>query len=589
MSFSRFSLTILSAMLLFCSSMALADTGRIGLCYGRLSNTGVSKSGKGRISAAVIVPKSDLTLFDGAQVKAIRVGLVTADGVTNLTGWMRHDLTSENICEADFSNIAAGWNEAIMPNGFSIDANKDLVIGFSFNQQQSVKCLSVAGVDSDNGCWLAKDDDWKNRSSDFVGSWSVELVVEGDNVPSRNVQIISADLSKKVVKQGLPLNLSCVVRNTTLNDMSGNLTYNISQSGEAIKQVNHNVDLKYGDTDSIQIELPTDDFAVDNKYNLNIEAVMDGDEVKSDNTASLSFVLYDKSVERHVLLEEFTSEYCPNCPRAIETIATCMNEGYSEHLVQISHHVGYKDDWLTVDEDRAYEWFYGDNGTYAPAGMLDRTVRPEFSSTVPVFSIGYADSFRPMLDVAIEEPAFVEIVPTAEYNESSRQLNLSVDITKMPQLDVLSPNARLTVIITEDSILHHEQAGYSSSSFRHRHVYRKCLSDIWGDVIEWNGQTASMSYSVTLPEDWNDHYIEAVVFVSSYNPDDRSDCQVFNTGYTNIKSLVSSVHPIMDNAEDSRAEYFDLAGRSISPHNHGLYIKTVHHNDGTIVSTKLIH
>lgn len=579
---------ILCAMLLFVSGMAHASIGKIGSCWGQLSANGYSKTGKGRISAAVIIPQSQLKAYDGARITAIRVGLITADGISNLTAWTRQSIEGTNLVEADFDGFSAGWNEQQVTSAQTIDASHDLVVGYSFDQEKSVKAMSVAGNDGDNGYWVAKDDVWQNRSADIEGSLSVELVVEGDMVPAKNLTIESLTVDSTVIQYGNTITASVQVRNTALSDIVGTVDYKYNVGDYWQMTENNEISLAYGEATTVNLYIPTDNLPVDKKLQLNLSAIVDGDGYTSDNNDSLYVSVYNKSVPRKVLLEEFTSEFCSNCPRAIQTIEECMNEGYDEHLIQISHHVGYKDDWLTVEEDTAYEWFYGTNGTFAPAGMLDRTQREEYNASVPVFSIGYADTFRPMLDVAIAQPAFVDVSVWTGYDVFSRKLDINVFVNKLPQLDVLCSEPRLTVILTEDSILHHDQAGYNSQTFRHRHVYRKCISDIWGDTIKWTTTSASCYYQYTLPEEWNEQYVEVVAFVSAYNPNDRNECQVFNSAYMLNDHYYTSVQSVGNDGCAVSQEYFDISGRKLSKMRKGLNIVRTTSKDGTVMTRKLM-
>lgn len=575
-------------MLLLMSGMAHASNGKIGPCWGNLSANGYSKTGKGRISAAVIIPQSRLKAYDGARITAIRVGLITADGIENLTAWTRQSIEGANLIEENFSDFGAGWNEQQVSSAQTIDASCDLVVGYSFDQTKSVRAMSVAGEDTDNGYWVAKDDVWQNRSADIDGSLSVELVVEGDMVPAKNLTIESFTVDSAAVKYGDPITANVIVRNTALADIVGTVDYKYSIGDYYQMTENYEISLAYGEETTVKLSVPTDNLHVDEILEFALSAITDGDEYEADNSASVYVSAYNKSATRKVLLEEFTSEHCSNCPRAIQAIEECMNEGYDEHLIQISHHVGYQSDWLTVEEDEAYEWFYGDNGTFAPAGMLDRTQRAEYNSSVPVFSVGYAEDVRPMLDVAIAQPAFVEVSTWTGYDQFKRNLDINVYVSKLPQLDVICSQPRLTVILTEDSILHHDQAGYNSQTFRHRHVYRKCISDIWGDTISWTGRSASFYYQYTLPEDWDEHHVEVVAFVSAYNPDNRNECQVLNSAYMLNYQFYTSVQSINDDESAATTEYFDLSGRKLSQMQPGLNIVRTTSKSGRTVTRKVM-
>ena len=73
------------------------------------------------------------------------------------------------------------------------------------------------------------------------------------------------------------------------------------------------------------------------------------------------------------LLEEFTTEMCTNCPSAAEAIHNALSVGKnSNEVAPLCHHSGYHEDQFTQQCDRYMLWLYGDDGTYAPALMLDR-------------------------------------------------------------------------------------------------------------------------------------------------------------------------------------------------------------------------
>lgn len=575
-------------MLLLLGSMAYAASNRIGLCLGNISGMGMSKTGKGRVSAAVIIPARTLKPYEGAVIKQIRIGLATTDGISNLQGWVRKELTGTDLCTAGLDDIKKGWNTAEFSGNVTVDSSSDLVIGYSFDQEKSISCMAVGGIDDENGCWNALGDNWQNRSNICTGSLSIEIVVEGDMVPEKNLAIVKAVADNNIIKKNGSMHVECTIRNmSSASDVEGyKCTYSVED--KVYGELESSKTLGYGEEDTLSIDLPTGSLTTDTRLNMNIAISTPDDGYSDDNTAEIPFSVYENSIERTALLEEFTSEQCSNCPRAIETIAQCMDEGYDKHVVQISHHVGYKDDWLTVDEDNNYVWLYGENGSFAPAGMLDRTQNNNFNSDVPVFSIGYPDTFRPMLDEALSVPAFVSVKQSVFYDKASRKMDVTVYLHKLPQLDIICPDARLTLIIVEDSILAINQAGYSSSTFHHRHVYRKCISDIWGDDISWNNDDATVSYSFELPEEWNEQNIEAIAFVSEYDANDYNSCKVFNSCKSSLKGVASSVNSIETENKIKAVKYYDLSGRTVSELSEGIFIKTVIYDDGTIKTTKTI-
>lgn len=577
------------AMLLSISNMAKAADGRIGFCFSNISENGIGKTGRGRISAATIIPKSELASYSGAKIKSIRVALKTTDGLSNLSVWLRHSLSGEDIYATNISSPITGWNEAFISEDIRISDTDNLVIGFSFDQDKTVRCISIAGADDKNGYWIAKDNDWQNRSDNYYGSLSAEVEIEGDMIPEHNLRLVSATPVEKVVKHGEPIRMLCVTRNTSLEPVNSTVNYSATIDKNVLSSSLSTVKLKYGDCDSVMLDIPTSDITPDVCKKIDVSITTESDTYYKDNSSSANIAAYTYSEPRNTLLEEFTSEYCSNCPRAIETIAKTMENGFQDKTILITHHVGFTDDWLTVEEDKAYLWFYGDNGSYAPAGMLDRSCRKAYGSAVPVFEIGYADTFQPMLEEALSVPAFISVSPNiTSYNPSTRILSLQVSMKRLQPFDVLCSNPRITVILIEDSIKAMHQAGYNTSLFKHRHVFRKCISNIWGDDIVWDGNSANACYQFAIPETWNADMVGAVAFVSNYNSDNRNDCQVMNSGMCHLGNNPTSITTESAPTTVKYKLYRSLAGTTLSEQAKGTCIETTVFSDGSKSSRIII-
>lgn len=579
--------SIFVCAIMLCGITAQAASVYVGYCDGQLGDRGYSKTGSGTISAAIIFPKAAITKYEGAKITAIRIGLITTDGISNVRGWIREDLESENLAEASLSSFTSGWNEVALSTPITISGNDSIAIGYSFDQSKSVKCMSVAGSDEKNGYWVAKDGSWQNRSDDYVGSLSVEIVLEGDNVPDSDLEILSFTADNEQVKYGDDFVVTCITRNSALKQLQ-DIVYSCYVNETLVGQTTVEKTMDYRDCDTISYTLNSEALSIGIGTPVKIIAKSAGD-VKLDNdTAFVYMSTYTDTYTRKVLLEEFTSEFCSNCPRAIETIATVLSMGYEDKTVCVSHHSGYQNDWLTTEHDEGLEWFYGDDGTFAPAGMFDRTQNDAYGSEVPVFSIAYSDTYRPMLDVALEAPAFVKVEPTATYDENSRKLQISVSAEKMPIFDYQCPESRINIYIIEDSILAHSQAGYSSSTFRHRHVFRESLTGQWGTLMEWAGDSHTSQYETTLADEIDAKYVRVVAFISNYDANDRNNCKVYNSGEFELKSLSTSIHGIYSESKNvSRVEYYDMNGMRIMSPERGLYIKKTVFTDGSVDVDKM--
>ncbi len=587
---------VISHISMLCAATLLGVTAHaaslhVGYCNGEVSDSGFSKAGKTSISAAIILHADDLEPYIGAEITGIRIGIATATGLSNLTGWVRNSLEEENLDAATVETPASGWNEATLSRGIKVNGTQ-LAVGYTFSQEKSVKAISLAGDVHTDGYWLSKYDTKNNCEAwecqlSTIGSVSVELVVTDPRFPGKDIEIKDIDFSSMPVKAGNELDVDVTFRNAALTDIDGFIW------GYSIGGVKENMtcDAPLAPQQSITLncKIPTSSLAPDVIIPLEINVSADGDENPGNDKLTINAGCYTESVPRLVLMEEFTSEECGNCPRAINSIQQCVDNGYSGLFTVVAHHVGYKDDWLTVEEDKDYEWFYdplGVEGTFAPAGMFDRTVRT--GDKVPVRSVGYYKDVAPQLDEAIAVPSFVTVTPLVNYDTESRQLDVTVKAEMLPLFDAISTSPRINVYIVEDGILHHNQAGISSDSFTHNHVYRQRLSDTWGDIVTPVDGMAEKSYSCTLPSEWNADNIEVVAFVSSYNAADVSDCKIHNTGTARITTAgINS--PAINRSQPVSVEYFNISGQRISAiTGTGLMIRRATYPDGTVEVEKIM-
>lgn len=594
------------------AGMAHAAILHFGPSDGMTSEKGYGKTGRGTISAAVVIPKSQLAKYAGAKIKAIRIGLVSTDGMSNCRGWIRNALEEKNIDSTLVVSPQTGWNEVQLENGGTVNSNEDLVVGYSFEQEMTVKCMSVAGPVCDGGYWIAKNGEWADKSSEGKGSLSIEIVIEGDNVPEKDLSITGAT-SDKITRFGDKFNASIVIKNTA-NSIIDGYSYSCKIGGATAIAANVEKALEPFNSDTLKISIPSDFVKKGVKIPVAVEIAAGNDGYEEDNSTTLYMSTYDddnKTFPRNVLLEEFSTEECGNCPRAINTIEQCMKEGYEKNVIQVTHHSGYNYDFLSTSDDKELEWFYGKEGCYAPAVMLDRLSDEQCKAALggkedsPVMSVGYANTFSPVLKYMTGRLAFVNVAPQAKYDAATRKLDITVSMEKDEILNALSEKQLLSVYIVQDSILHHHQAGYSSDTFKHRHVYRSSVTALYGDEITWNGNTALVHYEYTLPESIESSLfkeekydsqvtvipndIEIVAFVSTYNPNDRCDCTVFNSGKYSLKDNSSS--GISITKTDSRSvsmEYYTLSGmRSQSPC-HGVSIMRIKYADGTEKAIKVV-
>lgn len=171
--------------------------------------------------------------------------------------------------------------------------------------------------------------------------------------------------------------------------------------------------------------------------------------------------------------------------------------------------------------------------------------------------------FEPVLQTAIAVPAFASVSVDAEVDGDV--LRIEADVERMPLLEVVGDAPRLTVYIVEDGILHRNQAGISSDTFTHNHVNRICVTDVWGDVVDWHGDRASMHYEVGVDPDWNADNVSVVAFLHESDPEDVAKCKVFNSWSGSIaQSGVKGIDAFGSIDRDEVAEVFTVSAMKVA-------------------------
>ncbi len=224
---------------------------------------------------------------------------------------------------------------------------------------------------------------------------------------------------------------------------------------------------------------------------------------------------------RKVLVEDFTGHTCGNCPRAAEAAHTLL-QLYGEQVVVVAVHMGFfAEPKSNPDGSFAYDFRttagseidvqFGIDPTGLPRGMINR----KDVGGSPI--LAYA-AWESVVVGIISEAPDIKIELSNSYNESSRLLDVTADVTF---LNGLNGTFKIVTLLLEDSIVNW-QLDYlatpnSIETYMHRHVLRNSISSTWGDQIAQgsisSGTTTSNSYSITIDNSWLDSKCSVVVYV----------------------------------------------------------------------------
>ncbi|MBO5541526.1 MAG: Omp28-related outer membrane protein [Muribaculaceae bacterium] len=509
----------------------------VGYCDGRVVTVGTadfySKEKKIWVSGAVFIPAGQAKTLAGNRIEKIRAGLASKSNVDSLRVWIRtsldgEDLVADTITKATTPALDKGWNEFTLDTPYEIPEDTEgFYMGYSFYQRSTTMALSIVMNPQPNGLFVQYGNgEWTDRSD--RGVLCIEADVYGDNLPQHDLALQGVRASKYLSLKSGEIDVTATVRNMALATISGYKAVCQFEGYDEPVVVDINKPIAYNEIQQVNFVVKPEMITTvpDEAVNMTVtlQDLVEGQDINMDNnSAQTSFLVIDNVFVRNVLVEEFTTEQCPNCPRVAGWLHEAMDKPEFGDVILWEHHSGYYYDSFTTDFDKTYEWFYNDGGgTYAPALMMDRY--PLLANT-PVDLPGSLAQLEGMIRDRQAEPAFVTIDIKAGYLDNGQ---LKVIVTgERAQTTFTTLPPRITVSLVEDNITTTSQAG-ATGAFTHHNVGR-AVNAVWGEEIVWNGNNYRYECTFDVNDAWVKDNLGIIAFVSEYDSSNPVACGVANT------------------------------------------------------------
>lgn len=577
-----------------------------GYCgdLGNALSAGVNKEHK----AAIRISEETARKLQGNTLSDILIAI--GNKGTKPSIFLTYDLSEEPFYMQTTTLNEQSWNTVSLTTPYLIEG-KEFYIGYTITSSSIPQQSYVLGIDQEknegNGGYIAVEgnNQWMNLADEGFNNLCIKAKFEGESLPQYDLALTATKLPAKV-QMNQPFSFKAVVKNTAAHPVSSfNLSYTIN-AGQTVT-ISVTPEKEIGSDQSL--ELTVSDVSTTELGSLPITITVSDpngqiDEDLNNNTINKQIKSIENSVIRKILLENFTTAQCGNCPSAHTEIAKALKG--RDDVIWVCHHTGFGTDNFTIDASKQYLWFFNDNSTYAPAIMLDRTNMTEDPG--PVTGVKNAEIMKMMLDERKEDLASISVNIQKEYNESTRVLTVTISGQSMnPEITESIPN--LNIFLTENDLIG-RQAG-AAANYVHNHVIRATITDYWGENITFNENSYSQTHTITLKNGWKAENMDIVAFISNYDSEDPNNCMILNAEITPVTKKDANGIESMTEADDvsiytlgstvyisgnyQKAIIYDISGRVVATIketdqfnliNNGIYIIKVI-GDREIYSKKL--
>ena len=511
------------------------------------NRTATGYNAKATVSQAIFIP-GNTGAAQGKTIKGVRLYMRSFAAISGLKVWISRSLPSA----ADKADYVQTMNMVDMNNGDesseSLGKQNDITldkpyvipaegvyVGYTFtvrstNADYGKHPTCVADGDVEGGLFMAKGSTWTDYSKKGKGHLALQVQLDGEFY---NNALSPHDFGTQIVAKGGSVKVPIRVTNdgtATVKDFD--YTVAIDGTTSAEKHVSLAQELaNINESTTGTIELQAADRAVSQQVQVTITKVNGQPNESGHATATGKLNTLGESFERNVLVEEFTTEKCPNCPGMATMMKNTLNR-YPQQAARVAlvcHHSGFYTDQFTTSADNAYTWFYNNAGaTYAPALMFDRYPYTEADKTglkTPVLFASNSSEIIAYINNRLNTPAYLDLDAEAAFNADSTSVTVWVTAKRAQGYEV---TPRLAVVLTENDIASTSQAGYSGT-FYHAHVMRD-INSTWGvDVDNWTDNQATYSYTFDLKNNWNRSNLQVVAYIGNYDSTDASNCVVENS------------------------------------------------------------
>lgn len=370
---------------ILCATLSFAQGKQyVGYCDGQIASSSSGKytsiGEKGNtISIAICLPKTMLAAYKGCNIVGVNYGSPTSQGLSSVSVWIRTSPDGADITSGKITSTNYGWHEGSVTPYTITGEEAELWIGATYrNDTRAYYAVSFAGTTVPDGCYVNAGSGWTNYSTQGWGSLSLEAIVEGAGVKSRDLALQNVTCSQRAVQIGQDFVVDGLIKNNA-SDVATNPVIRYSVNGQPSGTYTHSGSIAARASAPFSITIPTENITTEGPATVELSLEWaDGqpDQAPADNVASLQIEMTRLSFTRRMVVEEHTGSWCGWCVRGIVGLKE-MKEKYGDDFIGIGIH---NQDMYAV---QAYDDFISGYMNGYPNSIINRSgsqVDPSFTN-----------------------------------------------------------------------------------------------------------------------------------------------------------------------------------------------------------------
>lgn len=453
-------------------------------------------------------------------------------------------------------NIQAGWNSFLFDTPIKLDSSKKYLLGYCIYAKAGKKGNAPICSDHENKHSIKAANRWgasakymeEGDITDFInvaeqielGNFMIYADIDDSASPIKNMAILLG-VDKLDTDANSPYDLAMTVRNPLKNDIQ-KVKCHIKWDDDTETDLTAANTIKQNETVKVIAHSAEGKNTSKGYFWATLTKVNDADNTLSDNTIISSYIFSipkTSIIRQGVLLEEFSSENCDNCPRTnlfIENLLKiASSEGKAVNI--ISYHFN---DPFSIKEG-ADVFSRALKTGYYPSCSFDRQVMRKSTQEI---------AFPPSKQMLIDKyHQALEVKQPVVFNEATQKItdnNLNLHISGKVKDPTKYDDVYLTAVMTESDITPIKQLG-SYKGYVHKDVARLFATPANGMKLspDKDGIFSVDLNNIQLNANWNRANMKVVIFVSR---------NLYNEGFENREVWASVSSPLGINLSNKAIE-----------------------------------